>query len=512
MPRSLNVYRLLSAAVLVLLFAGCAQLPEDYPRQESYALVDYRSTSLGGHFAKGEDLNPGYSAFSIIRQGDHAFGARLALIDLAEKTLDLQVYIWEPDATGVIIAERLVAAADRGVRVRLLVDDLGFGGEDAGIASIDAHPNIEARLFNPFASRTFNVFDFMFDLGRVNHRMHNKILVADNSIAIVGGRNVGNHYFDIDPETNFRDLDIGGIGPVVREASEVFDHFWNTRAAVPVAALVDRAYTMEDLENTTTSIRERISLDDFPYQLQNDIAALREMMLSEWDLWTRARGNMVWNRPETIADDEKQGEIIVAMAKKFETVQHTLLIESAYFVVRDGGVEMLRGLVERGVKVRVLTNSLLSNDVLAAHAGHAKYRKKLLEAGVEIYELRSDSTIIDRNWRGESRAGLHTKALAFDDESIFIGSFNLDPRSANINTEAGIYLESPVLAADLTDYMDEGASLVNSYRVTLDEKGDLRWTTLIDGEEVVYDKDPLSTFGQRFMSGFIGILPIESQL
>ena len=169
-------------------------------------------------------------------------------------------------------------------------------------------------------------------------------------------------------------------------------------------------------------------------------------------------------------------------------------------------------MVDRGVSVRVLTNSLASNDVLAAHAGHAKFRKRLLKAGAELYELRPDSNVIKKTWSGESRAGLHTKAMVFDDESLFIGSFNLDPRSAYINTEAGIYVESPELAQRLLAYMDEGVLPKNSYRVTLDESDQLVWTTAINGEEVRYFKDPLSTFSQRFMSGFIGLLPVDSQL
>ena len=198
--------------------------------------------------------------------------------------------------------------------------------------------------------------------------------------------------------------------------------------------------------------------------------------------------------------------------RKFDTVQESLIIESAYFVIGDRGVAGAKGLVDKGVRVRVLTNSLVSNDVLAAHAGHAKYRKQLLEAGVEVYELRADSGVIQKNWSGDSKAGLHTKALVFDNESLFIGSYNLDPRSANINTEAGLYVESPELAAQLLAYMDGGVMPENSYRLMLDEDGDLVWVTEDDGVETRFDKDPMSTFGQRFMSGFIGILPIESQL
>ena len=499
-------------SVSFVALVGCAQLPESTSAVESSAFADYRSTTLGASFAEGEDAHPGESAFALIKNGDQALAARLALIDSAEQAVDVQVYIWEPDETGLLMAERLVRAANRGVRVRVLVDDLGFGGDDAGIAAFDAHPNIEARLFNPFANRGFSMADFLFDLNRVNHRMHNKMLIADNSIAVVGGRNIGNHYFDSDPSSNFRDLDIGAIGPVVREASQVFDHFWNGDDAIPVVDIVEQAADINDATTMIANVREQLAQAETTGIADDNVIALSKVIHEDWQRWPWARGRIVWNRPDTVAESGATGEILIALRQRLDSVQHTLNIESAYFVVRDGGVERLGSLTARGVKVRVLTNSLLSNDVLAAHAGHAKYREKLLAAGVEVYELRADSNVIKSKLGGESRAGLHTKAITFDNEASFVGSFNLDPRSANINTEAGIYVESETIAADLNAYMVEGASLKNSYRRSLDEDGDLLWTTEIDGETVTYDEDPLSTFGQRFTTGFIKLLPIASQL
>jgi len=200
--------RLLAALplLLVMLVAGCASLPSDYARTESTAMDDYQSTQMGQRFAAAEAEHPGESGFTIIRYGNNAYSIRIAMSDLAEQTIDLQVYIWELDMTGRILAERLIRAADRGVRVRLLVDDMGLGGSDEGVASMDAHPNIEIRIFNPFANRKHSMFDFITDMGRVNHRMHNKLMVMDNSFAVVGGRNVGDHYFSVNPDTNFRDL------------------------------------------------------------------------------------------------------------------------------------------------------------------------------------------------------------------------------------------------------------------------------------------------------------------
>ncbi len=509
---SLNLLPIIGMSLVLAVFSGCASLPTDYPRPESKALEDYHSTSLGQRFAALEQAHPGESGFAILRYGRNAFNVRLALIDKAEKSIDLQVYIWENDETGLILAERLLRAADRGVRVRLLVDDLGFGGTDEGMGAFDSHPNIEVRVFNPFANRDSSMWDFVFDLDRVNHRMHNKLMVGDNSFAVVGGRNIGDHYFGVNRDTNFRDLDIVAAGPVVRDVSKVFDHFWAGEAAVPASALVGRTYTEQDLKQRVSSMRDRIATGNYPYSVDEDLEATLAEIGGAQNMLVWAPGAVVWNSPESSLDDERDSEIIVALRRKMANLNRSLTIESAYFVVSDGGVARVKELIARGVKVRVLTNSLVSNDVLAAHAGHAEYREALVEAGAEIYELRTDSVVIKKSWHGESRAGLHTKAMAFDDESLFIGSFNLDPRSANINTEAGLYVQSPELTAQLLAYMDEGVSPENSYRVTLDEDGDLVWTTIIDGKEVSYDVDPLSTFGQRFQSGFIQMLPVESQL
>ena len=496
-----------------LLFTGCASVPKDYPRTSSTAFQDYQDTSVGQLFEAAALQHPGESGFAIIRYGRPAFTARIELTDLAEKSLDLQYYIWEADATGRIFAERLIQAADRGVRVRLLVDDINLAGRDANAAAMDAHPNIEIRIFNPFANRDARVFDFAFDLERVNHRMHNKIMVIDNAVAVVGGRNIGNHYFSVATDANFRDLDIAAAGPVVRETSKVFDYFWNGDWAVPITALVQRPYTMSDLEALKATLREQIAADNYPYALDRDVATLNAELASIRDQFIWAPGQIMWDDPAAIGDGIAEGTLARALYDKLQTLQSELLIESAYLVPRDKAIEVLKDLQARGVKVRMLTNSLASNDVVAAHAGYAKHREQLIRSGVELYEYRSDSRISKtRAYPGKSKAALHTKAIAFDRESVFIGSFNFDPRSFSINTEAGLYVESPELARQVAAYMDEGVRPVNSYRVLLDEDGELIWVTEVDGSEVRYEQEPETTFGQRFMSGFIMILPVEHQL
>ena len=496
-----------------LLLAGCASLPQDYPRTSSTAFAEPERTAIGRYFSGASAKHPGESGFALVRYGRPAFTLRVAMTELAEKTLDVQYYIWEPDATGRILAERLARAADRGVKVRLLLDDINLKGRDAAVASLDAHPNIEIRLFNPFANRGVPGLGFLTDFDRVNHRMHNKLMVADNAVAIVGGRNIGNHYFNVAEDANFRDLDIAAGGPVVREISSVFDRFWNGEWSVPIGVLMDRPYTEQDLRTALEAVREQIAVDDYPYQLDQDVATLESELTNLFDDLIWAPGAILWDDPASIQREGVTSDMMEGLARRLGRVETELLIESAYFVPRDPGVEVLKGLVDRGARVRILTNSLASNDVLAAHAGYAKRREKVVAAGVELHELRPYPGPVSKDVvAGSSKAALHTKAVVFDRKDVFIGSLNLDPRSLDINTEAGLYVESPELAAQVIAYMDEGVATENSYRVLLDEEGDLVWVTEDNGREIRYDKDPDSSLGQRFTAGFIRLLPVEGQL
>ena len=329
----------------------------------------------------------------------------------------------------------------------------------------------------------------------------------------MGSLCIGNHYFEVATDANFRDLDIAAAGPVVRDVSTVFDHFWNSDWAVPVSALVKQSYSASELQAAMRSFRERAAADRYPYPLDQDVAALRADLTSIRDTFIWAPGQVVWDDPNDIKAGAGHGRMDRAFYRKLDTLQKELLIESACFVARDRGVAKARELHDRGIRMRVLTNSLATNDVLAAHAGYAKYREALLANGVELYELRPDAGVIKKKLiSGQSKAALHTKAMVFDRESVFIGSFNLDPRSANLNTEAGLYVESPELAAQVIDYMDEGVRPENSYRVMLDENGDLVWVTEANGMEVRFHQDPETGFWDRIMSGFIGLLPVEEQL
>jgi len=514
-----NSIGILSYCLLIFLtLISCAtSLPTDVQRTPSMAIANHANTPLGRLFKEAAVEHPGESGFALIRKGRPAFTDRIAMTTLAEKSLDLQYYIWEADTTGRILSLQLVEAADRGVRVRVLLDDSTIAGRDSPIADLDAHPNIEIRVFNPFAHRGSRLFGYLTDFNRLNHRMHNKVIIADNALAIVGGRNIGNHYFGVHTDANFRDLDIAAAGPVVRNLSKVFDYFWNGQWSYPISTLVDRSHSEDDLRNDLTTIQTLIQKDEYPYPLNQDVAQLTGQMGEVRDGFIWARGNVVWDDPGAIRNGEGASIIRKKLYQKFRTLENELLIESAYFVASERGVQATHKLHEKGVKIRILTNSLASNDVVAAHAGYAKYRKPLIEAGVELYELRPDSvspTVMEQKSiaGGRSKAALHTKAIVFDRESIFVGSFNLDPRSANINTEMGLYVENPELARQLVAYMNEGVLPRNAYRVTLNENKKIVWHAEKNGKPAIYTKEPESTFWQRFLSGFIGMLPVEEQL
>jgi putative cardiolipin synthase len=337
-------------------------------------------------------------------------------------------------------------------------------------------------------------------------------MVMDNAMAIVGGRNMSDPYFEVHPEFNFRDLDIAAAGPVVRELSSVFDRFWNGPWSVPIAALVDRPYTEADLQGALKRLRENIAREPYPHPLSEDVAKLRSQLndIVVGGIW--ARGQVVWDDPASINDPSLR-TMRGLLENRLERLEKELLIESAYFIPLETGVEILKRLVSRGVRIRVLTNSLASNDVLAAFAGYSKVRERLLEAGVELYEVRPQPGPFPQEIvSAGSRAGLHTKAMVFDRKDVFVGSFNLDPRSSLINTEAGLYVESPELAALVAQYMDEGVKPDRSYHVLLDERGKMYWVTEDGGKPLRYDVDPLSTFWQRWNAGLIRLLPVEGQL
>jgi putative cardiolipin synthase len=472
-------------------------------------------TRLGQFFSPVAAAHPGLSGFSLLSEARQAFITRLALADLAEKHLDMQYYVWDGDTTGRIIVDRVMRAAERGVRVRLLVDDPYYKASDQVKAALDAHPNVEIRLFNPTKSRRWSRLDFLFDFRRLNRRMHNKLMVADNSAAIVGGRNIGDDYYGVNAVANFRDLDVLAVGPVVDDLSGVFERYWNSASTRPIAHIVERTYGAADLGAILSRLRQEIAAADYPYPIDQDLGelAMRSAELRDSLVW--APGRIIADDPEAIASGKAADDVTAFIRERVTELKEELLVEAPYFALPAGAQALVKALHERNVRVRVLTNSLASNNQIAAHSVYAKTRRRLLENGLELYELRPDTDAFRSGWShrsGRSRAALHTKAMVFDGKAVFIGSFNLDPRSAVINTEAGLYIESPELAARLTGYMATGVAPANSYRVSLDPGGGIVWKTVRYGEIVSYDDEPETGFRRRLVADLVKLLPIDSQV
>ena len=503
------------ALAMGLLLSACSAVNWDYPRVPSKAFAHPETTSVGALFGQAADKHPGLSGFSLVEHGENGFLARVAMIDLAETTLDAQYYIWSADTTGRILANRLIRAADRGVRVRILIDD-HYQTEDKDflLGGLDGHPNIEVRLFNPITNRFWRTLSFLADFGRVNHRMHNKLFVMDNAVGIVGGRNIGDVYFGVQKDHNYRDMDVLMTGPVVRELSASFDLFWNSDWAIPPGAMVKELPTQEERQAMLKRQEEYISAAGYPYPIYENVDDLRARLVQVRDNFIWAPGHVLVELPDRA---ESQAEIDVinrALSQRVSVVEREILIESPYFVLPDRVIERVGQLTARGIKVRAMTNSAASSDVIAAQAGYANTRVKLLKAGMELYELRPD-TNMERRWSVlslKSRAAMHNKFMVFDRKSVFIGSFNLDPRSSTLNTEIAVMIDSPEIASQAAKIMDEGVLPGSAYHVTLDNDGRLVWTDETNGEKVQYDAEPGTNIWERLLLDFVGMLPIEDQL
>lgn len=502
-------------AMAFFLNACAAAVNWDYPRMPSNAFAHPETTSVGALFQEAADKHPGLSGFSLVEHGENAFLARLAMADLAEKTLDAQYYIWDSDTTGRILASRLLRAANRGVRVRILIDDHYQTEErDSAVAALDGHPNIEIRFFNPVTNRFWRTMSFLVDFTRVNRRMHNKLLVMDNAVGIVGGRNIADVYFGVREDHNYRDLDVLTTGPIVREISASFDMFWNSDWAIPVGAMVKEPLGEKDWKARQNQFEESVSATNYPYPIYQNVVELRARLVQIRNNFIWAPGRVLVEYPSRVTTAAEIGVIHKALSQRLSEVEREVLVESPYFVLPEPSIEGVRKLTARGVKVRVLTNSAASSDVIAAHAGYENTREKLLKAGAELYELRPD-TDMERHWSllaGKSRAALHAKSIVFDRKSVFIGSFNLDPRSSTLNTEVGVMIDSPEIAGQVAKIMDAGVSPGSAYHVTLDKDDGLVWTAENNGEKVQYDKDPGTNVWERLLFDFIGILPIDHLL
>jgi putative cardiolipin synthase len=504
----------LFAAAWVSLFAGCASLPSLEGRTPSSALAGTDQTPLGQRVAPLAAKHSGQAGIHPMPLPADAFAARVLLANVADKSIDAQYYLWHGDQTGYLLYEAVWQAAERGVRVRLLLDDINTAGLDETIAVLDAHPNIEVRLYNPIVLRHARGLNFITDFARLNRRMHNKSFTVDNQVAIVGGRNIANEYLGAGDEIAFADLDVIAIGPVVRDVSKAFDLYWNSASAYPAGGIV-AAPAAEASERLKARFAEARADPDSRIYLDavRDTPLLRQLLASEVPFeWTTAV--VVRDEPAKTLDTTGRTDLLLltALLATMGSVESSFDLISPYFVPGDQGTAALVALARRGVKVRVLTNSLSATDVGAVHAGYAKRRVELLGAGVTLYELKrtaaKDDPAAKRRFGISSTSSLHAKTFAADGKRIFVGSFNFDQRSALLNTEMGLVIDSPVLARRLGAEFDTTIPQL-AYEVRLTSGGRLEWIDRVGSVTTRYETEPQTSGTQRAWVEFLSVLPIE---
>jgi putative cardiolipin synthase len=513
------------SALLAATLAACSP-PAPVVKPVSKALAPATGTPGARYVHAEADRHQDQSGFRLLISSTNALMSRVALADHAQRSLDLQYYIFENDATGRLVAQRLLAAADRGVRVRLLVDDINASNAIDLFDALDTHPNIEVRLFNPFASRSPSLLSkatqFLLDAHRLNRRMHNKSFIADGNVAIVGGRNIGDAYFDAGNDTNFRDLDLIAIGPVVQEASRAFDAYWNCDAAYPVKAFHGKHADHYDL----AKLRVDLAHDARAFAQTDYAQATLEHLPSGASAdrpgtWFWGSASLVADQPAKIEAGPNQAQLRIGPDIKAMTdaTQHELLLISPYFIPGDTGTAYLDAMARRGVTIKVLTNSLASNDEPVVYAGYSRYRRPLLESGVQIYELQPAAGAPQPATSGGTSSGvsLHAKAIVVDGQKVFVGSMNMDARSKLLNTEMGIIVDSPPLAAAVTRFFDNATLPEHAYQVTLKSgaaagSGAMQWQSTEHGKPVVYDHEPGVKTARRVEVQMLKLLPLESLL
>lgn len=496
--------------LLILLLGGCSapamrgDVVRPAPSRAETPATSGPLAELAARFDSRNRANR--SGFRLMDRSDDALKWRLALIDSAVSSIDVQTYLWYPDDVGTLFLERVVRAADRGVKVRLIVDDLLTMGLGQLMYELQNHPNIEMRIFNPWKERgpLARAGEIMVEMERLNHRMHDKLLVADGVAAVVGGRNIGDHYFGLSDDYNFHDLDVLGFGAIGRQASGMFDSFWNSEWVVSAANLdtePDPAFVKKKWQQILARNRASEKLRPFGVEPRDWKEELK-----------RLSGELHEGSSRLVYDTAEGGNIAQNVAAGIfgimATAQKELLITNAYIIPNQAAIEFLHGLVERGVRVKILTNSLATHDVPAVNSHYKEWRDDLVRAGVELHELRPDAAIRPLVVQPHVKSrylGLHAKAFVVDRKRVFIGSMNLDPRSFNINAEAGVVIDSPGLGEVLAKVMIRDMSPQNAWQVKLDAEGRVYW----EDDRGILTEQPARNIGQRIQDLIFEAFPRE---
>lgn len=501
--------------MLAFSITGC-RLPMNQSQQEQQSQV-YQDHWITEPQAK-KMLTQGLTAYLAMNDAFQSIASRIHLIRKAKYTLDLQYYIWADDFIGNLMLHELLKAADRGVKVRLLIDDQNGTKIDRQLSALLTHPNISIKLYNPYKFRHFRVMDYIFRAQRINHRMHNKLIIADGAIAVTGGRNISSEYFDASESFQFTDMDVLFFGQSVNRANEVFTEFWNFELSYPIEQfiskgstqdLIDLRKSFEKLEQAEHSTDEKVNLEQ--KELANELN----------------QNKINWAYADFLADSPKKS---LGKAQGNELISHQIHqhlgdpkqemdLIAAYFVPTQNGTDFISQFPKQNVNVRILTNSFVANDVALVHAFYQKYRVDLLKNGAKLYEFKPYIERKRRTWyevvtgniipkKGKNKSSLHAKFINIDDK-VFIGSFNLDPRSFNINTEVGLVLKSDPLQEQISDLLDR-TLLTVAYELQLNSQGELIWLDYQgDGKVIEHHVDPETTRFQRFMMYSVSYLPLE---
>ena len=501
------------ALQISFLLAACATAPLDFPKDHSAAIADTSETYLAREVTERAAANPGMSGFYPLVEGLDALGIRLSMIDRAERTMDAQYFLMKPDSAGRLFAGKLMEAADRGVRVRLLLDDIFTTVDDDAFLLLNQHPNIELRLFNPIGRKGIYHLNYVGNFKLANRRMHNKSFTVDNQVSVVGGRNIADEYFELLTDAEFRDFDMFAAGPVVAEISSTFDRFWNHKLSVPMEAFAP-GKELPDLETARANADKKvIEATQSIYGRALDSPLMRDIAEDRVRLFP-GDAQVITDDPDKLLNKVSTDHqaLVTALAGFVNEAESEVVVITPYFIPGKKGVEFWRSITQKGVKVIIVTNSLASNNHVPVHSAYARYRHDMLDAGVEMYEARVDAAKAREGSDQQTYDSLtlHTKGVVIDRRFTFVGSLNLDPRSIDINTEFGVLIENADLAGGLMDgFLQNLPSF--AYRVTENEKGKLRWTTVIDGREVVEASEPQASRWLRFKAFLFRIFP-ESQL
>ncbi|MFP3568924.1 phospholipase D family protein [Paraburkholderia sp. SIMBA_030] len=517
--------------------SACASRPPAtaFDRPISHALPATETTPLRTALAPLERTHPNQSGFRVLSNGTDALQMRIALARAATRTLDMQYYVANEDTTGKLLLGAALYAADHGVRVRMLVDDLNFKDIDRVMAGLNSHDNIEIRVFNPFGSAQEDVFERTANLftriGHFTRRMHNKAMTADNQVSIVGGRNLGDEYFSASNTLQFRDIDVLAAGPITADISASFDDYWNSSLAYPLRVLNKQKFDAKELDATRDELRQHWRTYADPYNAKplNATPLASQIARNQLGL-TWAPAEFKADVPEKIEHPSPDyvSPPMKRLAELMQDAHKDFLIVSPYFVPHEAGVKAAGQLTRRGVRVAVLTNSLAATDAVAVQAGYSPFRIPLLQQGVELYEFKPQQNTPEAGsgiGGSRSRASLHAKTYVIDRRILVIGSMNLDPRSAHLNTELALVIHSPPLAEQVAHIFDNSIAPEASYRVTLADDAQLAylrsigaplsrlvWTDVEDGARRTYIFDPQAGFNRNALTGLFSLLPVNAQL